>query len=251
MANEINFAAIPQTAMRFITGPAAFYREMPRSGGFVEPLVFMVVIGVVVGLVQAVVSIVGLNPAVGLMAGIASIVVVPVAVAVFGFVGAAIVFAIWKMLGSQESYETAYRCTAYASAFSPIVAVVGFVPYIGGAVGVVIWTILLIIASTEVHNIPAQKAKMVFGIIAAVLILLSISGQFAARKMAHDMNMTREKAEEASQLMQKQAEMLQRQAEQMQKTQDAQQDYEKKAQETQKVIEDMQKQAEQAQAKKY
>jgi hypothetical protein len=235
MANEINFAAIPQTAIRFITGPAAFYREMPRSGGFVEPLVFMVVMGVAVGVVQALAFFVGL----GFMAGISSIVVVPIAVAVFGFVGAAIVFAIWKVLGSQESYETAYRCTAYASAFSPIVAIIGLVPYIGGAIGVVIWTILLIIASTEVHNIPVSKARMVFGIIAVVLILFSISGQFAARKMAREMDVNRQKMEDASREMQKQAEMLQRQTEQMQK-----------AQEAQKTIEDMQRQLAESQAGK-
>jgi len=219
MSNEINFAAIPQTAMRFISGPAAFYREMPKTGGFVEPLVFMVVIGVVVGLLQAVASIVGLHFTAGVMAGIGAIVVVPIAVAIFGFVGAAIIFAIWKMLGSEESYETAYRCTAYATSFSPIVAILGFIPYIGGAVGVVIWTMLLIIASTEVHNIPLQKARMVFGIIAVILILFSISSQFAARKMVREMEVNRQKMEDASRAMQKQAEMLQRQAEQMQKGQ--------------------------------
>jgi len=248
MANEINFAAIPQTAMRFISGPAAFYRDMPKTGGFVEPLVFMVVIGVVVGLLQAVASIVGLNFAAGFAAGIGAIVFVPIAVAIFGFVGAAIMFAIWKIIGSQESYETAYRCTAYASSFSPLVAIVGFIPYIGGAIGVVIWTILLIIASTEVHNIPLQKARMVFGIIAVILILFSISSQFAARKMMREMNVHSQKMEEASKAMQKQAEMLQRQAEQMQKAQNAQQDYDKQAQEAQKMVEEMKRQTEQAQA---
>jgi len=250
MANDINFAAIPQTAIRFITGPAAFYREMPKSGGYVEPLVFMVVIGVIVGLVQAFGFFIGLNPAAGVVTGIASVVVVPVMVAVFGFVGAAIMFAIWKIIGSQESYETAYRCTAYASSFSPIIAVIGLIPYVGGAIGVVIWTILLIIASTEVHNIPASKAKMVFGIIAVVLILFSISGQFAARKMAREFEVNREKIEDASRAMQKQAEMLQRQAEQIQKAQGAQKDYEKQAQEAQKTMEDMQQQMEQSQAGK-
>jgi len=69
-----DFAAIPQTAIRIITQPAAFFREMPKTGGFVEPLIFMVVIGVVSGLIQAVLSLLHLNMVGGAMAGITAII---------------------------------------------------------------------------------------------------------------------------------------------------------------------------------
>lgn len=127
----INFAAFPQTAIKVLTAPAAFFREMPKTGGFVEPLVFAVVMGVIAGLIQSVISILGLNVAAGMATGVASIVIMPIMIAIVGFVGAAILFVIWKLMGSQESYETAYRCGAYISAFAPIAAVLSIIPYLG------------------------------------------------------------------------------------------------------------------------
>jgi len=103
-----------------------------------------------------------------------------------GFIGAAIAFVVWKLMGSVENYETAYRCCAYASAISPVTTLLGIIPYLGSIIGILMGTYYIVMASVEVHRIPAKKAWTVFGIIAAVLILLSLSGQFAARKMAGD-----------------------------------------------------------------
>jgi len=41
---SIDFAAIPQTAVKVLTSPSEFFRQMPKTGGFVEPLVFMIAI---------------------------------------------------------------------------------------------------------------------------------------------------------------------------------------------------------------
>lgn len=183
----IDFAAIPQIAIRFITSPTAFYREMSKKGGFVAPLVFMVAMGVIGGIIQAIASLVALNPAASAMAGLASLVLVPIMVAIFGFVGAAIMFLIWKLMGSQEEYETAYRCGAYAAAFTPITMLVGLVPYAGNVVGILIMVYLMVVASVEVHHLPANKAWLVFGILGAILMFGSISAQMAAQKFAAQM----------------------------------------------------------------
>ena len=183
----INFAAFPQTAIKVLTTPAAFFREMPKTGGFVEPLIFMVVMGVISGLVQAIFSLLGLSIAGGIAMGLAAVIMMPVFIAIFGFVGAAILFVIWKLMGSQESYETAYRCGAYISAFAPIAAILSIIPYLGGAAGIVAYTFFLVAASIEIHKIPSQKAWLVFGIIGAILILLSITGQMAAKKLSGEL----------------------------------------------------------------
>jgi hypothetical protein len=212
-----DFAAIPQTAIRVVTAPSAFFRQMPKTGGFVEPLIFMVVMGFVGGVIQAVLNIAGLGMAVGMAAGLGAIIIVPIVVAIFGFVGAAILFVIWKLMGSQETYETAYRCAAYLSALTPITAVLGIVPYVGAIAGIVLTTFFLVIASTEVHAIPSQKAWLVFGIIGAVLILMSVSSQFAARKFAREGVKFQKEMEETSKAMKKQAEDMQKQAEEARK----------------------------------
>ncbi|NTV14467.1 MAG: hypothetical protein HGA96_11150 [Desulfobulbaceae bacterium] len=216
----VDFAAIPQTAIRFITSPTAFYREMPKKGGFVEPLLFMVAMGVIGGIIQAVASLVSLNPAASALAGMASLVVIPVMVAIFGFIGAAIMFVIWKLMGSQEDYETAYRCGAYSAAFTPITMLIGLVPYAGSVVGILIMVYLLVVASVEVHKLAANKAWLVFGIIGLLLIFGSISAQLAAKKFAAEMQVNAERMKESADAMQEAgkqiAESAQEQADQSQ-----------------------------------
>jgi hypothetical protein len=234
----INVAAIPQTAVRVLTAPAGFFREMPKTGGFVEPLIFMIAMGVIGGLIQAVFSIAGLHPIAGAAVGVASIIVMPIAIIIGGFIGAAIFFVIWKLMGSQENYETAFRCGAYISAALPITTVLGLIPYIGVALGVVIYTYFLVIASVEVHKLPSQKAWLVFGIIGAIFVLLSISSEFAARRFSGEMGRLTEQMKETTETMQKQAEEAQNKALEMQK------EMEKQMEEARKAQEEMQKQKE-------
>lgn len=234
----LNIAAIPLTAIRVLTSPSSFFREMPKTGGFVEPLIFAVAMGVVGGLIHAVLNILGLKLGAGIAAGFAAIFIVPIMVAIVGFIGAAILFVIWKLMGSQESYETAYRCGAYMSAVTPITTVLGIVPYLGGPAGILIGAFFIVIASIEVHNIPSQKAWLVFGIIAAVLVVLSLGGEFAGRRISRNAEQFKKEMEKASEEMKKQAEEMQKKGEQLQKQTDkAQQD----AEEMQKKMENMQK----------
>ena len=58
---SIDFAAMPQTAIKVVTSPAVFFKQMPKTGGFGEPLVFMMVMGLVAGIVNAVLSFIGLH----------------------------------------------------------------------------------------------------------------------------------------------------------------------------------------------
>ncbi len=66
--------------------------------------------------------------------------------------GAAILFVIWQLLGSQQSYEVSFRCAAYALAISPITAALDFIPYLGVVVGLAWMAYILVCASVEVHG---------------------------------------------------------------------------------------------------
>jgi len=176
-------SAIPQTVIQVITNPAAFFRAMPRTGGFLRPLVFMVIMGTVGGFLQALLSLVGLSTG-GLVSGVAAIILMPLLVTVFGFIGAAILFVIWKLMRSRHGFETAYRGMAYSAAITPITSILGLLPYLGGILGLVWMTYLLVVVSTQVHEIKAKTAWTGFGAIGAILILMTLSTEIAARKMA-------------------------------------------------------------------
>jgi hypothetical protein len=238
---SINLTSIQKTAMSVLTSPSAFFREMPKTGGFIEPLIFMVVMGVISGLIQTIFSIISLKIVGGMAMGVASIILIPILTAIFGFVGAAILFVIWKLMGSQESYETAYRCGAYISVLMPIITVIGLIPYLGSAVGIALYVYFLVIASVEVHKIPSQKAWLVFGIIGAILIIINISAQMSARKFSREAVKFQEKMEETSKTMKKQVEQMQKQTEDVQKQAE---EMIKQAEEAKKAAEELQKQLE-------
>ncbi|MDR3570338.1 MAG: YIP1 family protein [Syntrophobacteraceae bacterium] len=169
---------------QIIMTPASFYRQMSKSGGLVDPLVFMVVMSIAAGLIRAILGIVGIGFAGSFSAALASIILIPVFTVIFGFIGAAILFVIWKAMGSQEPFEVAFRCFAYAAAISPITAVVNAIPYIGAVLGLVWMTYLLVTASKEVHNLQPRLSWIVFGAICAILSIASINAQITARNMA-------------------------------------------------------------------
>jgi type VI protein secretion system component VasK len=99
----------------------------------------------------------------------------------------------------------------------PIITLLGLIPFLGSAVGIALYVTFLVIASVEVHNIPSQKAWLVFGIIGALLIIINISAQMTARKFSREAVKFKEKMEETSKAMKKQAEEMQKQAEEARK----------------------------------
>ena len=212
-AKDINFAAMPQTAVRVVTAPAEFFKSMPKTGGFVEPLIFAAIMAVIAGIIQALINILGLSYAhVGFAESLGRIIVVPIVVVIFSFIGAAIIFVIWKLMGSQKDYETSYRCWAYLMALAPIVAIISIIPYVGGIINIAIYVYFIVIASTQVHNITSQKAWLVFGIIGAVLVLIGISLEYKARSMAPTAEQYRKTAEEINKQYLKQIEEARKEA---------------------------------------
>lgn len=199
----IDFAAVPATAIKVVTSPGAFFREMPKTGGFGEPLVFMIVMGVVAGLVQAILSIIGLNVGMGIGMAIATLIIFPVVIAIFGFIGAAIAFVIWKLMGSQEPYETAYRCVAYITALWPITTILGTIPYVGMLLAVVLVVYFYATASIETHKIAAQTAWIVSGVIGLILIAMAISADMTSRAMKANMLKYQQQMEEMQRQMPK------------------------------------------------
>ena len=217
---DINFAAMPQTAVNVVTKPAEFFQGMPKSGGFLEPLVFAIIMGFIAGIIQAILSFIGFGPVTGYgggMSGFSMIIFMPIAAAIGSFIGGAILFVIWKLMGSQEDYETAYRCGAYLMALAPITAIIGAIPYAGGLISMGIYLFYLVTASVYVHNIPSQKAWLVFGIIFAIFALIGVYGEHKARTMRPQMEQWSEMGEKMRKDYQDQAKDMAKSAEEIRK----------------------------------
>jgi len=193
---EKNINNILNTAVNVIRNPLEFYRDLQKTGGFVEPLIFAVAMGLVSGVITAILSIFSLGSTTSFFMGIAFIIFYPIMLAIFSFVGAAIIYIIWRIMGSEEPYETAYRCVAYAAAITPITVLLGIIPYLGAIVSLVWWCYLMMTASTEVHKIPQKTAFLVFGIICLLLVMLSTCSQFTSRKLEKSAKQWSERTED-------------------------------------------------------
>jgi len=90
-------------------------------------------------------------------------------------------------MGSEQSFETAYRCVAYAAAISPITTLIGIIPYLGVLITMGWMMFLMVTASQEVHNLESKKAWIVFGIVFGLFTLLNLNSQYAARNIEKEM----------------------------------------------------------------
>lgn len=204
---KTDFAAMLRTAIKVVTSPAAFFREMPKTGGYKDPLLFLVVMGAATGVITVILGLFDLVTIFSAGMAIAATIIIPAVFVVFGFVGALIAFAVWKLLGSQETYESAFRCVAYIAAAMSIVAVIDVIPYIGWVAVVALVTYLYVTASTGVHKIASQKAWIVFGIIGVAVLFLGLGSEFGTRS-------AQQSAEQRVQEMQKTLEEMQKKMEQ-------------------------------------
>jgi hypothetical protein len=160
-------AAILSPARGVLTSPTAFFRTMPRSGGFANPLAFVVAMALASSLVAIPLWLLGIGPYAVFPGLLAAFVLSPLLTAVFSFVGAAILFAVWRMM----------------SAISPLAVPIGVMPYVGTFIMAGWSFFLIVVASEQVHGIERHKARIVFGLIVLVLMLMSISAQHVGRSV--------------------------------------------------------------------
>lgn len=185
-------------AKAVLTDPAAFYKSMPTQGGFAEPAIYVAVMGVAIGLLMAFFSLFGADRIGTMQASFGALFVMPFMAVIGSFIGALVMFVIWKLMGSDADYETSYRCIAYATAIYPVMGVLGLIPYLGTLVGVLWGMYLMYCATLHVHKIEEQKAKMVIGILTALSLFSQISSETAMRKIEKNVEERLEQVERVS-----------------------------------------------------
>ncbi|MGB5706495.1 MAG: YIP1 family protein [Arenicellales bacterium] len=179
--------AVINDAKRVLLQPANFYHDMSKAGGYTEPLIYVVVMGFVAGVLATLTSIMGGGMRFGAGAGLFAVILLPIVAVASSFISGTVMFVIWKLMGSGESFETGWRCVAYSMVMFPIMMVLQWIPYLGSIAGVVIIIWLMINASTEVHSIERKKAQLVLGVLGLFMALGNISSERAARKWEEHM----------------------------------------------------------------
>ncbi|MBU0483312.1 MAG: YIP1 family protein [Proteobacteria bacterium] len=179
-----------------LTKPADFFQNMPKEGGFVPPLIFMVAMALITAVIMVLMGLIGLGPAGKMAMGLIGIIIFPIITAIFGFVGAAILFVIWKLMGSQENFETAYRCMAYSYAYAPVSAVLNIIPYLGTLIAAFLPMALLALASIHVHGRSQNSSWAVFGILGLILAVITFGAEKAGREIQNNADVWQQQIEQ-------------------------------------------------------
>ena len=159
------------TLKKVLTDPEGFYSEMPKEGGYQEPLTFAAINFAIVGLLSGIVAVIMSG------VGVGSIVTTLVGAVIGGIVGLFIVgiilFIFFKIFGGSGGYEGTVRILSYSSA----VQVFAWIPVIGWIISLHdIW--LNIVGGKHVHNLTTVKSAI------AVLIPIIILAVIIAMLMA-------------------------------------------------------------------
>ena len=148
------------TWKKVITTPGDFYKEMPTSGGYEEPLKFAAINYLIAGIGAALITFGSLFGAI-------------IAAPILGIIGIFIVGLIlhicFKIVGGSGSYEGTVRMVSYASAISAV----SWIPVVGWIIG--LYAIYLnIVGGTFVHDLTMGKSAIAVFIPVIIMVILGI-----------------------------------------------------------------------------
>jgi hypothetical protein len=158
-----SFAGVTKTVL---IKPSDFYQNMPTTGGYVPPVIFLAICLLITGILTALFS--------WSFAGFVSYIIFYF---IFSFIAAGILhFIAQQFFEGKGSYEGIYRVVAYAS----VVQLVGWLPWIHGIFVIVTFCAgiyglyLQIVGIEKVHQITTGQAVVTVLIALAVFFIISL-----------------------------------------------------------------------------
>jgi hypothetical protein len=157
--------------------PTDFFREMPTTGGYSEPLTFATINYIISGLLT-VILIRGLhiNNIYGVGSSefsfsmlLATVIMTPISGIIYLLIVGAIFYICYKVLGGTGSYEGTVRFMSYASA----IVVVSWIPLLN-LVAWVYGIYLYVVGGTFVHRVSMGKSVLAILLPYILVILLAI-----------------------------------------------------------------------------
>ncbi|MCK9266851.1 YIP1 family protein [bacterium] len=175
---KIRWAKMVDDTKTFFTDPVELYKNLEQEGGYLESLVYFIIMVFIVYLFFILSSTFFHTPLFAISIGI-FILFIPLTLISF-FVSTVILHIIWGALGSNENFDTSMRCNASFAPLLPACVLFSFIPFLGRWVGIVAYLFVLyfyvIFASVYVHKIEEEKAKKSFLTVFIILAVLRITG---------------------------------------------------------------------------
>lgn len=202
--------ALIEDSKAVLFNPKDYYTKMPITGGFVEPIIKVLIYGAIIGIFSFIWSLTGLGASgvpswlgggVGFMALIGSIIF-----AVIGlFIGGLIMLIISAILGGNTDYETNVRVVASIMVISIISSALGFFDginlYLSAIVSIAIslWGLYITYLALTLTLKAGEKGSKIFLIVIAVIVVITSFTGIAAKKALHNIGYNIENLSEEEQ----------------------------------------------------
>ncbi len=157
--------------------PSEFYRGMPKTGGYADPLTFAAISFIIYALLTAfLTALFGHGMMEGMYGGakesgffaiLMTLIITPIAGIISLFIEAAILYVIYKVLGGTGSYEGTVRFISYATA----VLLLSWIPIISWVIGIY-GIYLYIVGGMYVHNVSMARSAIAVLLPTLLVILL-------------------------------------------------------------------------------
>jgi len=176
-----------ETWKEVMQSPSDFYRDMPKTGGYTDPLTFAAISFIIYAFLAALLTVLfgpgmyggmyegmyGSARGLGFFAILMTVIITPIAGIISLFIEAAILYIIYKILGGTGSYEGTVRFISYATA----VLVLSWIPIVGWIVGIY-GIYLYIVGGMYVHDI--SMARSVIAVLLPTLLIILLMAIFMA-----------------------------------------------------------------------
>ncbi len=155
-----------ETGKNIILKPVDFFKTMPVTGGYKDPLIFALITSVIMGIGLTIIT---------LGVGFLAIIFAPIAVTISVFLAALLLMVCAKMVGGTGTYEATVRVAAYAN----IVNIIGWIPIVS-IIGSIYGLVLTVFGIREVHKLTTAKAIIAvaisIAIVFVIVVLLAVIG---------------------------------------------------------------------------
>ena len=194
---NFDFKDFIEDAKNTLIKPKDYFSSMPKSGGFVEPIIKACIYSLAAGIIYFIWALLKIGGSWGMygqsMAGFGSIIVIFTTLigGVIGlFIGGLILMLISIICGGDTNYETNTRVTASLMVLSPVSAILSFINGINMYLGIVISLLiglygiwLLYTALLNSLSAKEKTAKIVCIVLAVLLVLFSLGSLFTPKTM--------------------------------------------------------------------
>lgn len=147
-----------ETGKAVVLKPVDFFKTMPVTGGYKDPLIFALITAVIMGIGLTIIT---------LGVGFLAIIFAPIAVTISIFIAALLLLACAKIFGGTGTYEATMRLVSYAN----VVNVIGWIPIIS-ILGSLYGLVLTFYGLREIHKLSGWKTF--WALVIAVIIVLAI-----------------------------------------------------------------------------